>query len=581
MASPMHGSPIDHQLSFHSTTSAMMHSSAYICMVACMLTCPQPAGARLQKDMERKHTGFIAPIKTGQLRDDLETAVEEALGHGHGVESGKLQSTRKMLLSTFRALPKNDADNIELPALRHLVHRHFMQQHGISIKAFEPHQPLNGSELSAAEVLQDRAPAYVEELLRGRFAHHGFTLKDTVAIVVTLEQLLLDDSRRRLEAALNHYQYSRPNFSMLKKDTLEFTDAVDVLQYFFLTVLGFSHPSQDDYTEETLTLATSELERVSFERKNSLIHFGLQGRDYFSFEEMARTAHAMVLAAGKLYAHCDAMRDELASRSKTGNGRVRLAEFYSGSSNSDMFWFGESKDWLRRLGALDESSFYTGPQVLIPNYIAAAPNCVLSTELYRVCCHNGECEQMMDTLERELGQSTAKPSEIQPILKTLTMQDAPMPSSLGVKLDEIADHHGGSVPLHGRLFAQVLHYAAPLECPFPHKRGTIMAQNFEECGEGCLVSEEDREAAEMGSIELDEDTTAEDAWLSQWTHEEELIADIGKKKHPVASTSSWVRFLAGGTLLSLLLWARLSSSKGAAKDGHLPCGGMGSKSHLV
>merc|ERR1719335_1240179 len=141
---------------------------------------------------------------------------------------------------------------------------------------------------------------------------------------------------------------------------------------------------------------------------------------------------------------------------------------------------------------------------------------------------------MMDTLERELGQSTAKPSEIQPILKTLTMQDAPMPSALGVKLDEIADHHGGRVPLHGRLFAQVLHYAAPLECPFPHKRGTVMAQTFEECGEGCLVSDVDHDEiqkhAEMvGSWE---DTTSEDAWLTQWTQEEELISDTKVLNEP-------------------------------------------------
>ena len=36
---------------------------------------------------------------------------------------------------------------------------------------------------------------------------------------------------------------------------------------------------------------------------------------------------------------------------------------------------------------------------------------------------------------------------------------------------EVADHHGGRVPLHGRLFAQWMHLAYPMECPFPHLAG--------------------------------------------------------------------------------------------------------------
>merc|ERR1719476_921461 len=44
---------------------------------------------------------------------------------------------------------------------------------------------------------------------------------------------------------------------------------------------------------------------------------------------------------------------------------------------------------------------------------------------------------------------------------------------LQVRLQEVANHHGGLVPLHGRLFAQWLHYAYPRECEFPHVAGTI------------------------------------------------------------------------------------------------------------
>merc|ERR1719502_2312607 len=59
------------------------------------------------------------------------------------------------------------------------------------------------------------------------------------------------------------------------------------------------------------------------------------------------------------------------------------------------------------------------------------------------------------------------------------VSSATMPSNrtlaswLHHRLDEIAKHHGGLVPLHGRLFAQWLHYAYPRECNFPHAAGTI------------------------------------------------------------------------------------------------------------
>merc|ERR1719211_825799 len=51
---------------------------------------------------------------------------------------------------------------------------------------------------------------------------------------------------------------------------------------------------------------------------------------------------------------------------------------------------------------------------------------------------------------------------------------------LVARLEEIAKHHGGHVPLHGRLFAQWMHHAYPRECPYPHLSGTVRAQRAAE-----------------------------------------------------------------------------------------------------
>eukprot|EP00415_Alexandrium_ostenfeldii_P002536 UN2536 len=101
-------------------------------------------------------------------------------------------------------------------------------------------------------------------------------------------------------------------------------------------------------------------------------------------------------------------------------------------------------------------------------------------------------------------------------------------ASLRSQLTQIAASSGGKVPLHGRLFAQWLHYVFPRECPFPHKVGSTVAMTPTEYGDTFIASKEEMHShasdinateamAAMGKEELQ--------WMSQWSHEEELIAD--------------------------------------------------------
>jgi len=81
----------------------------------------------------------------------------------------------------------------------------------------------------------------------------------------------------------------------------------------------------------------------------------------------------------------------------------------------------------------------------------------------------------MDTLERDVGGPSARPSQIAKIvakLSTDTIQ-APrtLPKSLMQRLQEVAERNHGQVPLHGRLFAQWMHHAFPRECPYPNEAG--------------------------------------------------------------------------------------------------------------
>merc|ERR1740123_2706285 len=82
----------------------------------------------------------------------------------------------------------------------------------------------------------------------------------------------------------------------------------------------------------------------------------------------------------------------------------------------------------------------------------------------------------MSHLERGLAAPTAPAARIAELVSNLHSDtvDAPrnLSASLVARLGEIADHHDGEVLLHGRLFAQWMHHAYPLECAFPHAAGT-------------------------------------------------------------------------------------------------------------
>merc|ERR1719218_214252 len=117
---------------------------------------------------------------------------------------------------------------------------------------------------------------------------------------------------------------------------------------------------------------------------------------------------------------CETMKTQLASLDKTGSGRVKLSDFYG--ANADGEWrFGESEAYLRELGALDESSSWRGAQVIIPNYIQATSNCIVSTPHYLVCCQN-ECEQILGEIEVALQSPTASPTKILEVVGNMSLQ---------------------------------------------------------------------------------------------------------------------------------------------------------------
>jgi hypothetical protein len=147
---------------------------------------------------------------------------------------------------------------------------------------------------------------------------------------------------------------------------------------------------------------------------------------------------------------------------------VPLSAFYA-QPESAAYQFTETVDYLREVGALDES-VPGAPTVLVANYIAGPSNCIASSTYYSVCCLN-ECDGLMNEIEGKVRAPSASPERLLSVVGNLSSAPVDTPGIaevLAEKLNVIAERNGGEVPLHGRLFAQWLHHAFPNECPYPH-----------------------------------------------------------------------------------------------------------------
>merc|ERR1719498_1370277 len=109
------------------------------------------------------------------------------------------------------------------------------------------------------------------------------------------------------------------------------------------------------------------------------------------------------------------------------------------------------------------------------------------------------------------------------------------------QLDQIAKNNGGAVPLHGRLFAQWIHYVFPRECPFPNKAGTVISLTPTEYGDKYIASHDTmhKHALNVTDVIIDK---ADLEWMSQWSPDEELMLDYQNE----LGGSSW-----RGILLSM------------------------------
>lgn len=262
---------------------------------------------------------------------------------------------------------------------------------------------------------------------------------------------------------------------------------------------------------------------------------------------------------------CQSLKSQLMDMEYRGTGRVRLSEFYGGADDGS-WTFTESVDYLRALGALDESD-PKQMSVIIPNFLVSQTNCITPSSMYSVCCLN-ECEGLMSALERGSGGPEGEPAQIFELVSTIASAtvDAPrvLPDVQRKRLEEVASLHGGKVPLHGRLFAQWMHHAYPRECPYPHVTGTtapVSPDEWMKTSETTEATDEEmkRHALQRASAEELSTAMAPEAHAEAlpWITVEELI--VPREQEQQASSGRGLRLIGMVALAASLLQLKRST----------------------
>lgn len=414
----------------------------------------------------------VDPVLLHRLVNEVEEALGRSLRNSSAQDFEEIQAH---LRPTFKSLRKNSNGNLDHSAVSYILHRYFVQQHGWIIRGFQSDSAGDAWNMeSAAQLLSGRVPGLVQEIFEKRVGEAGSNLHDVAVLAALLEHLIHEDLHTKLQAV-----YHMKNLST--NAVLNADRATAVIQlHMMLFIQGYTDLSVFD--ADQLDLFTEHFSKLypAWDETRELLakaeHEVAAGATSFEFKEVA----AVLEEAGHRYykevhhKQCQHTKSLLLEMEENGTGRVRLVDFYKAALYENKYQFTETIDYLRQIGALDESDAGV-PRVIIPNYVSGQSNCVARTSYYAICCPD-DCESHFDHLEQVLGQPEAPPAEILASLQG----DARLSSLLLRRLDSIAAHHNGLVPLHGRLFAQWMHFAHPHSCIYPHVSGSVYTKTMEE-----------------------------------------------------------------------------------------------------
>jgi len=459
----------------------------------------------------------------------------------------RLAAIEEELRSMYDSLPKSDEGQLEPSTVRYALHRYFVHKHGWYVKGLDPQGAGVGTNTSSAEVMKDLAPAYIQKLFEQRLHGRGLQLKELAVFAATLSDLIFLEGAGSLREVYEKMQLpvDRPVTEQAFDEAIRayFAGLVNGQWVEFNHVSDFAHierEARDSYAEYDDVIMWARDLRKSREffdqsRRNPFAPSGI------TWDRATEHLQELMHHFGALTQNdCRALKDDLLPMVAPGTGRVLLSDFYANTR----LQLRESVAYLRNLGVLEEEGL-AHPRVIMTNYITSVSRCMPFSSYFSICCSD-ECEGLTSSLESEIRAPHAAPARIAEVVSGLSSdtKSAPweLPSLMMDRLNEIASHHNGDVPLHGRLFMQWMHHAFPQECPFPHVSGTTSPVSQDEWLEMHMEIETVEALDHEKALHSSRRQPEVHAGLDElpWAAVEELVA-IDKPSHSSRRTKSLLR----------------------------------------
>eukprot|EP00928_Gymnodinium_smaydae_P000925 TRINITY_DN1033_c0_g2_i1.p1 TRINITY_DN1033_c0_g2~~TRINITY_DN1033_c0_g2_i1.p1 ORF type:complete len:590 (+),score=108.83 TRINITY_DN1033_c0_g2_i1:52-1770(+) len=420
--------------------------------------------------------------RSSSTRREVRTAVQSTLQSEYRADTAeRLRTLQDEMRSTYASLPKTEFGLLGRAAVRYLLHRHFVRSRAWMVTGLAPTGQHTWASLpSPLEVLRDRTHGSVHELFERRLQKRGLDLHEVAMLAAMVENQVHGEAVRRLHKAWKVLTSTEEATAMVSSSAVDavrlaIADAEEVLDMYMASLVL----STDEYFNRKKFAIVNVSLKARFPIWNTSqpfvrqrLHAIAAGASNVSFSALENVVVDISEYFGRFQApDCDFIKDKLMAVESQTPGQVSMAEFYKLNVEGGMFQFAEATRYLRHLGALNEQPG-SMPHIFIANYVDSPSQRVASNGQYAVTCID-ECEAFLAGLEERVAGPLASPAVVADFLANASSRTTPargeegLPDALLRHLESIAEVHGGAVPIHGRLLAQLLHHAFPRECPFP------------------------------------------------------------------------------------------------------------------